>query len=66
MRYVSRARVGRAGVLLGDCSTTLEVVAARTGFESAASLSRAFKRYFGMSPGMYRRAGNGGNASQRS
>ncbi len=39
---------------LADLS--IEAVARRTGYASNASLSKAFKRQFGVSPGTYRRA----------
>jgi len=55
MRFVSSVRLARAAALLHDRESTLDAVAIRSGFESAASLSRAFKRRYGMSPGAYRR-----------
>ena len=57
MRYLTRARLGRAAQLLRDPSVTIEQVAAGTGYESDVTLSRAFKRQFGMAPGAYRRNG---------
>ncbi len=58
-------RVARAAGLLRDRDATLDVIAARTGFDSGGTLSRAFKCRFGVPPGGYRRnnarlGGNGG------
>jgi AraC-like DNA-binding protein len=46
----------------------LAAVAARVGYDSEATFSRAFKRCFGQSPGAYRRhhaACNGGEDAKR-
>ena len=41
--------------LLADAGLGLEQIAERVGYESAAALSRVFKKTAGVSPGAYRR-----------
>jgi transcriptional regulator GlxA family with amidase domain len=53
--YVSRWRLNRAAFLLRSGNSKLADLAPRVGYQSEASLSRAFKRCFGLSPGAYRR-----------
>lgn len=63
MTYLSRWRLNRAAHWLRSSDATILRVAAAVGYDSEASLSRAFKRLFGLSPGVYRRhcaAANGG------
>jgi transcriptional regulator GlxA family with amidase domain len=55
MRYVTRCRLALAASLLGDGSLSLFDIATRTGYDSEASLTRAFSRTFGVAPGGYRR-----------
>jgi AraC-like DNA-binding protein len=57
MRYLTRLRLARAAALLRDSDLGLYEIARRCGYESEPSLSRAFKRAFGVSPGRYRRDG---------
>ena len=47
-RFPGRALAGSTADL------PVEAIAARTGYASNASLSKAFKRHFGVSPGTYR------------
>jgi transcriptional regulator GlxA family with amidase domain len=54
MSYVRRTRLASAAMLLQRTNLTLGDVARRTGYASEASLSRAFRRSFGVSPGAYR------------
>jgi AraC-like DNA-binding protein len=54
MAYVAQTRLAVAATLLDHDGPALAEVARRTGFSSASSLSRAFKRQFGLSPGAYR------------
>jgi AraC-like DNA-binding protein len=56
IRYLSRVRLTRAAELLRSSDATLAEVAVLCGYGSEFSLSRAFKRAFGTSPGRYRRA----------
>jgi AraC family transcriptional regulator, alkane utilization regulator len=55
MRYVTRCRLARAAELLRDRDVQLAEVARSCGYGSEVSLSRAFRRWFGTSPGTYRR-----------
>jgi transcriptional regulator GlxA family with amidase domain len=55
MSYVSEWRLNRAAFWLRSHDSKIAEVAAQVGYESEASLSRAFKRCFGLSPGAYRR-----------
>jgi AraC-like DNA-binding protein len=45
---------GRA--LLAETSASLEDIAVRWGYASAASFSRRFKQEFGVGPGAYRKS----------
>jgi AraC-like DNA-binding protein/mannose-6-phosphate isomerase-like protein (cupin superfamily) len=55
MRYLARVRLGQAAGFLTTTNATLYSIAQSTGYDSEASLSKAFKRVFGQSPGEYRR-----------
>ncbi len=55
MRYLTDWRVQRAKRLLSESSLGLDAVAARVGYDSAASLSRVFVKVAGVSPAAYRR-----------
>lgn len=55
MRHLARVRLGQAAGYLTTGSLSIEAIARRTGYASTASLSKAFKREFGVSPGTYRR-----------
>jgi AraC-like DNA-binding protein len=59
IRYVTRCRLVRAGRRLRTSDATLTEIAARAGYESEFSFSRAFKRAFGVAPGVYRRQDQG-------
>jgi AraC-like DNA-binding protein len=54
-RYVARWRMHLASIWLGDERLNVSEVAARLGYESEASFSRAFKRFTGVPPGAVRR-----------
>jgi transcriptional regulator GlxA family with amidase domain len=54
MRYVAMFRLGLAAGYLGTTSLSVDAIARRIGYDSDASLSKAFKREFGVSPGAYR------------
>ncbi|HEX4340418.1 MAG TPA: AraC family transcriptional regulator [Polyangiaceae bacterium] len=56
LAYVSRFRLHGAKVLLRESTLSVAQIAARSGFESEASLGKSFKRLFGMPPGAYRRS----------
>jgi len=55
MRYLARVRLSQAAGYLTTTNATLYAIAQSTGYDSEASLSKAFKRAFGQSPGAYRR-----------
>jgi LacI family transcriptional regulator len=59
MQEIRRARVELAKRLLSTTRLGLPVVAARSGFTSAALLNAAFQRELGMAPGAYRRMAAG-------
>ena len=55
MRYVKKTRLTRAAGYLATTSRSVATIANECGYESDASLSKAFKGEFGVSPGEYRR-----------
>ena len=55
-RYLTEWRLQGARRLLAESNLSLERIAIQTGYDSAASFSRAFSRDMGTSPGAYRRA----------
>jgi AraC-like DNA-binding protein len=56
MHYVSRLRLSAAAGLLITTRQSVHEVALATGYENDASLSKAFRREFGVAPGTYRAA----------
>jgi AraC-like DNA-binding protein len=54
MRYLIRARLAHAAGLLHRTDASLAEIAARTGYATEFSFSKAFKRTFGVAPGAYR------------
>ena len=54
MRYVAKARLGRAAGYLATSNSSVYEIALLVGYDSDASLSKAFKRQFGLTPGQYR------------
>ena len=55
IRYLTKVRLSRAAGYLTTTDHNLSTIARRTGYDSEASLSKAFKREYGTSPGEYRR-----------
>ena len=55
MRYVARFRLAHASELLRSTDAPIAAVARSSGYSSEASFSRAFQRWFGTTPGNYRR-----------
>lgn len=55
LRYLAERRMELAARLLADGQASLAAVAADVGYESEFSFSRAFKRWAGVAPGVYRR-----------
>jgi AraC-like DNA-binding protein len=55
LTYLMRSRLYAARVLLRESDHAIAQIAERVGYNSEASLSKAFKRHFGVPPGAYRR-----------
>ena len=55
LHYLKRLRLNAAAVRLQSTNEKLAAIAADAGYESAAAFTRAFKKYFGKTPGEYRR-----------
>jgi AraC-like DNA-binding protein len=55
MRFLTRLRLSQTAGNLATTDETLFAIARRAGYETEASLSKAFKREFGVAPGAYRR-----------
>jgi AraC-like DNA-binding protein len=55
MRYLAKVRLSQAAGYLRTADLSIEMIAVRTGYGNNASLSKAFKRELGISPGAYRR-----------
>lgn len=55
LRYVARWRMRRAAQILMDTELGLADVALQVGYRSEASFSRAFARFMGGTPGVFRR-----------
>lgn len=54
-KFLEKLRLDAACQLLSEPRATLKVVAARSGFGTAARLAQVFERRFGLTPGAYRR-----------
>ena len=55
MQYLARWRMQAGAALLRDTAATVAAVAQEVGYESEASFSRAFKRFVGTPPALWRR-----------
>jgi AraC-like DNA-binding protein/mannose-6-phosphate isomerase-like protein (cupin superfamily) len=53
-RYVTRTRLAHGAALLHQTDASLAEIAARAGYATEFSFSKAFKRTFGIAPGAYR------------
>lgn len=53
--YIHRLRIEKATKLLQDTPYTVEQIALKVGYQSALTLTRAYKRYYDMSPGSARK-----------
>lgn len=56
MQHLTRYRMSRAAEYLRSTKAGVREIARLTGYDSEVSVSKAFKRQFGVSPGAYRRA----------
>ncbi|MEM9551366.1 MAG: AraC family transcriptional regulator [Pseudomonadota bacterium] len=61
---VRRIRAYRAAHWLIQTDDTLDVIAARSGYDNPRSFSRAFRDVYGVTPSHFRRGGVPGNLSQ--
>jgi AraC-like DNA-binding protein len=55
MRYLTRCRLARAASHLASGDMTVFAIAREVGYDSEASLTKAFSRTFGVAPGAYRK-----------
>jgi AraC-like DNA-binding protein len=55
MRHLTRYRMSRAADYLRGTKSGLREIARLTGYDSEVSVTKAFKREFGMSPGAFRK-----------
>jgi AraC family transcriptional regulator len=55
-KYVMRQRAENARHLLEQSRLPLIDIAAHCGFQDQSQFTTSFRRYFGMSPGRYKRA----------
>jgi transcriptional regulator GlxA family with amidase domain len=55
IRFLTRLRLSQSAGYLTTTNLTIYAIARRVGYETEASFSKAFKREFGVAPGMYRR-----------
>jgi transcriptional regulator GlxA family with amidase domain len=55
LRYLTRTRLVHAAGLLHTSDAPLAQIAARVGYGTEFSFGKAFKRTFGIAPGVYRR-----------
>lgn len=53
--YIHHLRIDEASRLLRDTPYTVEQIAHKVGYQSALTLTRAYKRYYDMSPGSARK-----------
>jgi AraC-like DNA-binding protein len=54
MRYLTKLRLAHAAGYLTTTDLSVHAIAGRTGYDSDAALSKAFKREFGVTPGAFR------------
>lgn len=55
LQYLARWRMSRAAELLRQSDENIAAIAERVGYESVPSFTKAFKRWRGISPGVFRR-----------
>ena len=54
MRYVAKARLSLAAGYLATSRRTMYEIALLSGYDNESTLSKAFRREFGVPPGRYR------------
>ena len=57
LTYLTRWRMTKASRLLRSGNATMAEIATQVGYDAEAAFSKAFKRWIGTAPGVYRRAG---------
>jgi len=65
IQYLAKWRIQLAAALLRTNRSGLAEIAERVGYGSEAALSRAFKRWVGVAPALYRRAGSESGSALR-
>ena len=61
MRYLTRYRLFKAALDLRHSNASLARIAESSGYDSDVTLSKAFRRYFGVAPGAYRKTSTNGS-----
>jgi AraC-like DNA-binding protein len=56
MQHLARYRMARAAAYLRDSTAGIREIARLTGYDSEVSVTKAFRRRYGSSPGAYRKA----------
>ncbi|HYU63911.1 MAG TPA: AraC family transcriptional regulator [Verrucomicrobiae bacterium] len=56
MQHLTRFRMARAAEYLRDTKAGIREIARLTGYDSEVSVSKAFRRQFGVAPGVYRKS----------
>lgn len=56
MQNLTNFRMSRAAVYLRSTNAGIREIARLTGYDSEVSVTKAFKRRYGVSPGTYRKA----------
>jgi len=64
-RYLTRARVERVKALLLDSDQSLSAIADATGFSDQSHMSKAFRRYAGTTPRLFRHTGRPQHSAMR-
>lgn len=52
--YITRQRIEKSAQILQTTNSTLSEIAEKVGYQTSYSLSKAFKKHFGMSPSAFR------------
>jgi AraC-like DNA-binding protein len=64
MQYLERWRLAVAARALRNGTEAIARIAERSGYESEAAFTRAFKREFGLPPGAWRKNEDNGSAAE--
>jgi len=59
IQHLTRFRMARAAEYLRDTDAGIREIARMTGYDSEVSISKAFRRQFGVAPGAYRKSRGG-------